>query len=327
MLKALILMAALPLLPTVSQACASCGCTLSSDWEETSQSPYKLDIRYDYINQNQLRSSTSTISSAAASHLSNNGSPQEVEQYTKNNYLTATGEYTITPSWKIALQMPYILRGHSTLGTASDGVVGGAGGGQYTSNTSSLGDMKLLGRFQGFNEQHNLGIIFGLKLPTGSHTLTGTSTDPTAPGAVAIDRGLEPGTGTTDLVLGAYYNEALNKNWDYFGELLMQFALNEVDQYRPGNGYNFNLGLRYFGIESFTPQIQINTRVVNHDTGANSDTISTGGTLLYLSPGVTVPVTAKVDAYAFFQIPLYQYLEGVQLAPTWTGSVGARYNF
>ena len=42
-------------------ACASCGCTLSSDWENlnfSGTSGIKLDIRYDYLNQNQLRSGT-----------------------------------------------------------------------------------------------------------------------------------------------------------------------------------------------------------------------------------------------------------------------------
>src|ERR1022692_3153950 len=112
-------------------ACASCGCTLSSNWEDSSQAGFKLDLRYDYINQNQLRSGTTTISPDAASQMSNIGNRQEVETYTENNYLTASGEYSIDPSWKVSLQIPYIVRHHSTLGTASDGTTAGPGGGQY----------------------------------------------------------------------------------------------------------------------------------------------------------------------------------------------------
>ena len=37
------------------------------------------------------------------------------------------------------------------------------------------------------------------------------------------------------------------------------------------------------GFEDITPQLQMNARFVAHDTGANADTTSTGGTLLYLS--------------------------------------------
>jgi hypothetical protein len=79
--------------------------------------------------------------------------------------------------------------------------------------------------------------------------------------------------------------------------------------------------------EAVKPQLQINARYVQHDTGANADTISTGGTLLYLSPGAIVPVVADFEVYGFMQLPLYQNLLGVQLAPTYTASVGARYLF
>lgn len=313
--------------PSYSWACAACGCTLSPNWMDSSEQPFRLDFRYDYINQNQLRSGTSTVSSGAASQKMNDGNPQEVESYTKNNYLTMSGEYTIDPSWKMTLVIPYVIRSHSTLGTASDGVTAGPGGGEYTSNTSNLGDIRLLGRFQGFTEDHDFGIVFGVKLPTGPFDLTGTSTDPTAPGSAPIDRGLQPGTGTTDIIFGAYIMRALNKNWDYFSEAFYQSALNSRDEYRPGDGTNFNVGTRYLGFESVIPQLQINARYVQHDTGANSDRISTGGTLIYLSPGMTVPMDSKMEFYAFLQLPVYQNLLGVQLAPMYTASLGARYNF
>ena len=308
-------------------ACASCGCTLSSDWEDASQKSFKFDLRYDYIDQNQLRSGVSTIAPVAASQLFNNGNPQEVEVDTRNVYVTAAAEYSIDPSWKISAIAPYIIRYHDTLGTASNGITAGPGGGEYISNTANFGDIKLIGRFQGFSPQHDFGVLLGIKLPTGSFSLTGTSTDPTAPGPAPIDRGLQPGTGTTDLIFGAYYSKALDKNWDFFTEALYQTALNSVDQYRPGDGVNLNFGFRYFWLDYLIPQIQINARYVQTDSGANADTFSTGGTLIYISPGVTVPFGSGFETYAFVQLPLYQFLLGVQLAPTSTVSIGARYTF
>ena len=313
--------------PCITWACSSCGCMLSSDWAETTQSRFKLDLRYDFVDQSQLRSGVATISPIAASQQMSNGNPQEVEVYTKNYYLTASGEYTIDPSWKVDLILPYIMRSHMTLGTASDGTTAGAGGGQYDSYTSNLGDMKLLGRFQGFAPQHNWGVLFGAKLPTGSFNRTGTSTDPTVPGYVPIDRGLQPGSGTTDLILGSYYDQAFSKNWDYFTEGLFQEALTVRDDYRPGDSYNLSGGLRYFGFQAVTPQVQINSRFVEHDSGANADQFSTAGTLVYISPGLIVPVRPGLETYAFVQFPLYENLLGVQLAPTYTASLGARYMF
>jgi len=318
------------LFPHAALACASCGCTLSSDWDNLgigNASGFKLDIRYDYLNQNQLRSGSGTISPGAASRISNNGDPQEVEKYTRNNYLTLGLDYSINPDWGINLQLPYIMRSHSTLGTASDGVTPGDGRGQYDSRTSSIGDLKLIGRYQGFMPEHNFGVMFGLKLPTGSHTDTAMSSDPSAPGPVPIDRGLQPGTGTTDAILGVYYMDTLSQNWDYFVQGIVQKALNSSGQYRPGEGANLNLGLRYMGNAAFTPQIQLNVRRVLHDTGADADTVSTGGTLAYLSPGISVPVSQQVSLYGFVQLPVYQKVNGVQLAPRYTATLGLRYAF
>ncbi len=324
------LLGAILITPSLAQACASCGCTLSSDWESlgiSSTSGLKLDLRYDYLNQDQLRSGTSTISGAAASRKLSKDEPQEVEAYTKNNYFTAAVDYSVNRDWAVNIQVPYIFRSHSTLGTASDGYTAGDGGGQYHSNTSSLGDVKLIGRYQGFDPAHNFGVLFGIKLPTGSHTKTGASTDPTEPGAVDIDRGLQPGTGTTDLILGAYYMDALNKDWDYFAQGIYQTATNSKDRYKPGDGINLNVGIRYSSFANFTPQLQLNTRLVERDRGANADTVSTGGALVYLSPGVTVPFNKQLSVYSFVQLPVYQNVNGVQLAPRYTASLGVHFSF
>lgn len=314
--------------PAYALACASCGCTLSPDWESlgySSTSGLKLDIRYDYLNQNQLRSGSGTISPATASQLA--GGTQEVERFTKNDYWTFGLDYSFNSSWGVNVQLPYTVRSHSTLGTGSDGTTPVPGGGQYDSKTSSIGDVKIIGRYQGFSPQHNFGLLFGFKLPTGSHTQTGTSTDPTAPGPAPIDRGLQPGTGTVDGILGAYYTDGLGDDWDYFAQGLVQKAMTSNNQYRPGTGLNLNLGLRYLGFDGFTPQLQLNARRVLHDEGMNADTVSTGGTLVYLSPGVSVPVAERVSVYGFVQLPVHQNLNGVQLAPRYTASVGARISF
>ncbi|MGC2424689.1 MAG: TonB-dependent receptor [Nitrospirota bacterium] len=322
-----------------AMACASCGCTLSSDWENM-QSPgtaityvpgFKLDLRYDYLDQDQLRSGTGTISPVAASKRVNDGQPQEVEKDTTNNYVTLGVDYGISRDWGINVQVPFVDRMHSTLGTNSNGITPGPGGMQYDSHTANLGDVRIMGRYQGLIQDCTygvLGVMAGVKLPTGSFTETGTSTDPTMPGPVPIDRGLQPGSGTTDIIVGAYYSNDIAENWDYFASALYQAALYYRDQYRPGDSVGVNVGMRYAGISYFSPLVQFNFKYANRDAGAQADIFSTGGTLLYISPGVSVPIVSRhLALYGFVQVPIFQDVRGVQLAPRFTTTVGMRYSF
>ncbi len=331
-LSALAVATALGLLAPMDAAlaCASCGCTLSPDWDNpglSGHAGFRLDLRYDFLDQNQLRSGTGRITPAAASQVRNDGEPQEVEAFTRNDYLTASLDGTLTPDWGVNLQLPYIVRSHRTLGTASDGHTPGADGGQYDSRTTSLGDARLIGRYQGLLPSRNLALLFGLKLATGSHSKTGTSTDPGFTDPVPIDRGLQPGTGTNDVILGASWVGALAPDWSYMLQGLFQSALGARGDYRPGNGVNLNAGLRYTAWASVQPQLQFNARHARRDIGPDADEVSTGGTLVYLSPGVNLPLSPQTALYGYTQLPVYQRVNGVQLVPRYSASVGVRHAF
>ena len=315
-------------------ACASCGCTLSSDWGAqglSSQAGWSIDVRLDALNQDQLRSGTGTISGANAGQVINpsTGNPAEVEKFTNNRYLTTTLDYNQGETWGVTLTVPYIDRDHSTLGTGSDGTNPGPNGDSYDSHGAGLGDVRVVGRYYGFSEAKNFGIQFGLKLPTGATSQMSND------GAIAVDPGLQLGTGTTDLILGAYYFDNLNQNWDYFVQAQFQSTLangymsngGNGGSYRPGDSVNLTGGLRYQGFETFTPEIQINARNANADSGTIADTYATGGTLVYLTPGVTIPVTDRLSVHTNLQIPIYQNLNGIQLAPTSIFSIGASFKF
>ena len=57
-LKKIVVALAFVLPTTGAMACASCGCSLNSDWGTqglSNQAGWSADIRYDYLNQNQLQ--------------------------------------------------------------------------------------------------------------------------------------------------------------------------------------------------------------------------------------------------------------------------------
>ncbi|MDR3368133.1 TonB-dependent receptor [Rhodoferax sp.] len=314
-------------------ACASCGCTLNSDFGTqglSTASGWSLDVRYDTLNQNQLRTGTGTISATDAANVINptSGDPAEVEKFTNNRYLTTTLDYNNGTSWGVSIAVPYIDRSHSTLGVGGDGINPDPSSG-YDSSASGVGDVRVMGRYYGFSVGKNFGIQLGLKLPTGKTNQTSMAADGTTP--VDVDPGLQLGTGTTDAIIGAYYFDNLNQNWDYYLQGQFQSALNSSNMaagsYRPGDSINLTGGLRYHGFESFTPTMQLNVRHVNTDSGDAADTYATGGTLAYFTPGVIVPLTSTLSVYSNLQIPVYQNVNGIQLAPKTIFSIGARVAF
>ena len=334
-------------------ACASCGCSLNTDLQSQGMSSnpgWTFDLRYDYLNQNQLRSGTGTISNAAAVSTINpkilgTTTSAEVEGYTRNNYLTSTLDYNNGETWGATVILPFIQRDHMTFGTngTQQGGVWSGGGwpsgtNGYTSHASGFGDVKVIGRYFGFSEEKNWGLQFGVKLPTGDNGQTAASY---GGGLSAVDPGLQLGTGSTDLIVGAYRFGHIQstENWGYFGNVQFQVAVDpkstpvNIDalggggSYRPGNSLNLNGGVNYQGFDRLIPTIQFNFIDKKADTGVAADTWSTGGTLIYLTPGLLFSSSDSTQYYANVQLPLYQNLNGIQLAPTFVGSVGVRIHF
>jgi hypothetical protein len=298
-------------------ACSSCGCSLNSDWASqgyTTQGGLNLDARYDYFDQTQLRQGTHAVSQddfrlPAA---------QEVQQNTLNRNLTMGLDYSPTRAWGVNLQLPYEDRPHTTV-AAGDAAISG-------SHSTGLGDVRVLARYQGFQPDLTVGVQFGVKLPTGRIGDTFRS-GPQA--GQPIDRGLQLGTGTTDVLLGVYTAGALNAPFAYFASALLQQPLNSRDDFKPGAGLNLTLGLRYTGTltRAFTPQLQLNVRAERRESGANADVPNSGATLAYLIPGVGLRVGPRLDAFAFVQVPVYQRVNGLQLEAKLLGSMGIRYRF
>ena len=80
-------------------------------------------------------------------------------------------------------------------------------------------------------------------------------------------------------------------------------------------------------LDKIVPQIQVNSRVSAKDSGANASPDDSGGKTIYLSPGVTFIASERVTVFGFVQLPIYQNLNGYQLAPKYTASIGASFTF
>jgi hypothetical protein len=317
---AMVLLIPTILLPQASQACATCGCTLSADaaMGYSTLPGWRLSLEYDYIHQTELRSGTQAVSGVPAGY--------ELEHDTLNRYVTAGLSYSPNSAWNFTLLLPWVIRTHSTYGTYDptqplpD---------LSSSSSSSLGDIKLIGSYQGFLPTNNLGLQLGVKLPTGQYyPSVNFYAGPNA--GTPLDASLQPGTGSTDVFLGAYYYQAISQNFDFFANAQFQSAVkHRLDQpgndYRPGNSTTVSFGLRYERNPQWVPQLQVNLLHKSPDQGALADVQSTAGNVAYLSPGLTVRLSAKLHAFGFMQFPVYSNLYGYQLFPRYTASVGLTY--
>lgn len=324
-------------------ACTTCGCSLSTDaaMGYSVATGWRVSADYSFVNQDQLRTGTGTISSSQVAAINNAGGNQEVENQTINRYTTLWLSYSSSANWNYRLLVPYIDRSHTTFGAASNPLTPDQLSG---ATVDSLGDIKFIVSYQGLLPTHNLGFQLGVKLPTGAYggpNASGTGTVGRSPvsfgpggnaGGALLDTSLQAGTGSTDLIIGTYYYQPVSQNFDAFVNGQFQAAVTEkLDQagedYRPGNLATVSFGVRYEADPKIVPQLQINITRKSADLGALADTADSAGTVVYLSPGVSANVIKNTQMYAFVQLPVYSNLDGYQLFPHWTATVGIGYAF
>jgi hypothetical protein len=302
------------------EAGASCGsafCMVNTDWNlrgVAAEPGLTLDLRYEYINQDQLRAGTDKV---AVGQI-----PRDHDEVkTINRNYLATLDYTFNDKWGVSATVPWVDRIHSHL----DNDTGAPVPEQW--DFSDLGDIRVLGRYQMRSENREraslsyYGLNFGLKLPTGKFDVVN------ADGETA-ERTLQPGTGTTDALLGAYYSQLFGlSNSSWFVQALWQAPLNSREDFRPGQRLSINLGYSYGLHDRIGLMIQLNALHKARDSGAQAEPEDSGGNFLFVSPGINIVLSRNFQLYGFVQLPVYQYVNGVQLTADWAAMVGVSARF
>ena len=314
--------AATALLVTAGSAAASCGsafCMVNTNWGVQgiwNEPGMRGDLRFEYIDQDQPRAGTRNVAVGEIAH-------HHDEVSTINRNLFATLDYGISEALGVSVILPWVDREHEHIHNHEGEAL------RETWKFSSFGDMRVIGRYQfptapadpqatrlGF-----AGVTAGLKLPTGRTTVTNDE------GELA-ERTLQPGTGTTDALIGAYYREALGAlNASWFAQVNVQFPFNAYREFRPGKQVLVDVGARWDATDKLGVMLQLNAHYKGRDAGAEAEPDDSGSRTLSLSPGFTYSVTPTVQVYAFVQLPLYQRVNGVQLIADRSYAVGASAQF
>jgi hypothetical protein len=325
-----------------AQACATCGCTLSTDAATgySAQQGWRVNLEYVWLDQDELRHGGGSASPEEVIDRPADPSADasEIERDTYNRYVNLVVSWHPNADWSLSLLAPYVRRDHTTYGEFEPPFQPSYVSAQNISSTrvSGLGDIKLLAGYQGFLPTRNFGVIAGVKLPTGRYG--GGNEDGAITGnpmlfesgplrGEALDASLQAGTGSTDAVVGAYWYQPISQDFDAFANGQFQAAISHrmgtpgLD-FRPGNQFSMNIGLRYEAHANWVPQLQLNLLRKSADQGALADRADSAGTVAYLSPGISVSLRQNLQAYGFVQLPLYSHLEGYQLFPRWAATIG-----
>ena len=241
-------------------------------------------------------------------------------------------QYNFNRDWGVMVRIPTTNR---TLTTDT-----GAYAGIVPFNSADVGDIEIMGMYTGFFKDMSTGLIFGVKLPTGTFT---------APG---LDRDTQIGTGSTDFLLGAFHRGLITGDnaWQYFSQVmwrrpfLYQSAADPqgffdgnpgvVQTYYPGEqidgaiGVNYNNLYHVLGFDKITPLAQI---IVSHrdpDSGTGADPYNSGFDRVMISPGIEFTKVVDeannrvVKLYADVEVPIYYRANAAENTCAGTPTVG-----
>lgn len=296
-----------------SSALASCGatfCTLSSDWRAQgvwNEPGWQADLRYEFIDQDRPRAGSKRVAVGAVSR-------HDDEIRTLNNNVLLNLDYNFGDGWSLGLHLPWVSRQH-------DHIHNHHGDRELEQwDIKQLGDARINLRLP-LVKDSGFSLSLGVKLPTGS---TNENND----AGERAERTLQPGTGSTDTILGIHYHSRPGASaFTWFAQAGWQNAITSRDNYKPGDRYNLDLGGRYAFTKDFSGIVQANFQSRDRDSGANAEPEDTGGQVLYISPGIAYDVGAHTQIYGFVQLPAYTYANGVQVTAGTSFSVGISHRF
>lgn len=299
-LGAVALLAALG--PQPAAACA-CGCgvfDVGTGSMFPADSGGMLFVESDYMNQNR------NWSGAAAAAAEANP-----DRRIRTHFMSLGAQYMLNRSWGLMVEVPYWQRDFVT----SDALGAAVG---YTHG--ALGDIRVKGVYTGFSQDMSTGLSFGVKLPSGDSTYA------------HFDPDTEIGTGSTDLLLGAYHLGKLSSDgrYSYFAQLQGDQPARSRAVYRPGSELVAVVGGYYEGWTvgglRIAPVAHLTAAWRGHDGGLLGHPADSGYLRLLAAPGLELDA-GRTRLYLDAAFSLRDHVSGNQLIARQLYKLSLGYSF
>ena len=245
-----------------------------------------------------------------------------------------TGFYGITPEFMVMAVVPY--KNGRTSGEADLTMTPPMLDTAMAGDASGLGDIALLGRYTFLkNETPDtttvMAGIAGIKFSTGKTNAR------TSDGMSYLDSHLQPGTGSTDYLLGLSYSHSLQRlsfSANLLGTITTEGKFGTT-KHEFGNALNYDASGKYrIAPESFSPTkpqlfaaLGINGEVRQREKENGVAVPDSGGNTIYLSPGLQLVFAPHWSVEASYQHAIYHKLNGTQLGETYKAITGVTYLF
>ncbi len=269
-----------------------------------------LDLSFQYIDQDNRRRRAGDFEI------------EHDELRTINRLTTFQLTGRLTPRLQLSVTAPYVSRTHEHVERDT------ADFEQW--RFGAFGDAAIQARYR---LTRSLWFSAGAKLPTGAKHETN--------GDEEAEVTIQPGTGSTDLLLGMTWQGGIVRDTGIGGPmgnatLIPLFASvtyrrngRGTHDYRRGEEVQLSAGSEYPLAPSLHLIGQVNMRHSAKDgVGATIENPAlTGGTYVYLSPGLRVVAGRGASVYGYVQIPVLQRVNGVQLVSHANYLVGLQQRF
>jgi len=240
-------------------------------------------------------------------HGENSSTEHNHDKRIETQTITAGAQYMFNRSWGLAARVPYVTRLVNTIHEEDDGM-GGTMDMFKSHRNSEIGDIRLNAIYSGFYDDMSSGLTFGVKLPTGSTN------------AKSYNINNQIGTGSTDLLLGAYHVGKIVDvtNLNYFAQASLDQPVFYKDGYKPGYEISGSIGSSYnfgsvLGLRKLAPIVQITASHKGKDSGSLSHhNLDSGYTQAYFNPAIEIGV-GEYRLYADVGFPIYRQVNGNQL--------------
>ncbi len=193
-----------------------------------------------------------------------------------------------------------------------------------------LGDAVVLLQYNLFNNgRKGLSVAAGVKMPTGAVDRRDEQND------LLLRADLQPGTRAFDYLLNTRWvtTDIANSKFNFEAGAVTRIAtaterFESQQKYKFGNEAQVFASLsRNFYLKKFLliPQAGLRCRYSARDQINGNKSSDTGGYRTFLSSGALVTSTGGLSIAVQYNLPLYRYLNGLQLATTYSYAMGVEY--